>query len=277
MIGVNTNRGSMVALQSLSASNRSLSTTQNAISTGLRVANSKDNGAIWAIANRMGSDVSAYNRVLESTDTAIARVDLAISGAESIMEILNELKGKALAASQPGLSTAAANALNADFVQLRDQISSIVATAQMGNGSMISSNNGALHAVALGDSNGGNSILVNAVSINLGSGVVPLSATSDVLTNATATLALGQINTSINNLGSQLSTWGAGSKRLAMHRQFITKLQDAISDGKGELVDADIEKESAKLQAYQVKVQLGTQALSIANSAPQTALALFKN
>lgn len=57
MISVNTNQGAMAALQSLTVNNRDLEVTQNRISTGLKVASAKDNGAIWAIANRMRSDV----------------------------------------------------------------------------------------------------------------------------------------------------------------------------------------------------------------------------
>jgi flagellin len=95
MISVNTNNGAMVALQTLNATNRELETTQNRISTGLKVASAKDNGAIWAIANRMRSDVGAYDRVRESNERASALVDTAIAAGESIMELLNEMKGKA--------------------------------------------------------------------------------------------------------------------------------------------------------------------------------------
>ena len=122
MTSVNTNRGSMIALQNLNSTNRSLFTTQNNISTGLKVATAKDNGAIWAIATKMRSDVSAYDRVTESNEQASAKLDVAISAGESIMELLNEMKGKALAASQVGLSATTQSAYDADFLQLRAQI-----------------------------------------------------------------------------------------------------------------------------------------------------------
>ena len=99
MTSVNTNRGAMIALQNLNSTNRDLFKTQNAISTGLKVASAKDNGAIWAIATKMRSDVSAYDRVIESNEQASSKLDVAISSGESIMELLNEMKGKALAAS----------------------------------------------------------------------------------------------------------------------------------------------------------------------------------
>jgi flagellin len=277
MISVNTNQGAMVALQSLNATNRDLAKTQNAISTGLKVANAKDNGAIWAIANKMRSDVSAYDRVRESNERATALVDTAMAAGESIMELLNEMKGKALAATQPGLSTSALGALNADFIQLRDQVTSIINNANFDGANMIDATPD--NAVSLGDAAGtaANNITVTGVNLSLGGGVVTVTGASAVDTNANALLALPLVNASITNLGTQLATWGAGAKRLEVHKTFIGKLQDALSAGIGSMTDADLSKESAKLQALQVKQQLGVQALSIANGSAQTALSLFRN
>ena len=276
MVSVNTNKGAMVALQSLTNTNRSLSMTQNAISTGLKVASVKDNGAVWAIANKLRSDVSAYDRVTESNDTASARVDVAIAAGESIMELLNEMKGKALAASQTGLSASAQGALNVDFIQLRDQVTSIVNNSNFDGSSMTVAV--PVNAVSLGDAAGtpANNITVNGASLALGGTTVTVAAASVVSSSAAATTALGLVNTSIDNLGTQLATWGAGSKRLDAHKRFISKLQDALTSGVGAMTDADLSKESAKLQALQVKQQLGIQALSIANGSAQSALSLFR-
>jgi flagellin len=277
MTSVNTNRGAMVALQNLNMTNRDLFKTQNAISTGLKVANAKDNGAIWAIANKMRSDVSAYDRVVESNEQASGRLDVAISSGESIMELLNEMKGKALAASQTGLSASAQTAFNADFIQLRDQITSIIANSTFDGSTMVTGALPANAAVSLGDAAGGNTITVAGANIGLGGTIVTVAAASDVASSATALTALGLVNTSITNLSTQLATWGAGSKRFAAHKQFVTKLQDALTSGVGSMTDADLSKESAKLQAYQTKQQLGIQALSIANGSTQSVLSLFRN
>ncbi len=274
MLSVNTNQGAMVALQTLNKTNSDLDKTQNAISTGLKVATAKDNGAIWAIANKMRSDVGAYDRVRESADRAASILDTGIAAGESIMELLNEMKGKALAGSQAGLTASAQAALAADFAQLRDQVTSIIANAVFDGANMIAAapNN----AVSLGDAAGGNTITVNGASLALGGTIVTVTATSAVDSAANATTALGLVNTSINNLGTQLATWGAGAKRLEVHRTFIGKLQDALNSGIGSIADADLAKESAKLQALQTKSQLGIQALSIANSSSQAALSLFR-
>jgi flagellin len=274
MLSVNTNNGAMVALQTLKQTNSDLAKAQNAISTGLKVASAKDNGAIWAIANKMRSDVTAYDRVRESTDRAASILDTGIAAGESIMELLNEMKGKALAASQAGLSASAQAALDADFAQLRDQITSIGANASFDGANMIGATPN--NAVALGDAAGGNTITVTGVSLTLASTTITVAGGSALDTAANATTALGLVNASITNLGTQLATWGAGAKRLEVHKTFIGKLQDALSNGIGAIADADLAKESAKLQALQTKSQLGIQALSIANSSSQSALSLFR-
>jgi flagellin len=292
MISVNTNQGAMVALQSLNATNRSLAKTQNAISTGLKVATAKDDGAIWAIANKMKSDVTSYDRVRESNERATALVDTALAAGESIMELLNEMKGKALAASQPGLSTSALSALSADFDQLRNQIVNIVENASFDGANMIRQFQAdgttavvVANAVSLGDANGANNITVNGVGMQLratqaavvGGDTLQIAQNTSILAGgAAATTVAGNINTSITNLGTQLATLGAGAKRMEVHKTFVGKLQDALSTGIGSMTDADLSKESAKLQALQVKQQLGVQALSIANSSTQSALSLFR-
>jgi flagellin len=274
---VNTNRGAMVALQSLSATNRDLFKSQKAISTGLKVASAKDNGAIWAIANKMRSDVSAYDRVIESNEMATAKVDVAIAAGETVMDLLIQLKGKALAASQGGISLQSQIALDVDFAQLRDQITSTVLNATFDGANMTIGNLAANAAVSLGDAAGGNTITVAGAAIGLGGGITTVTTTSSLSNTTTSLAALAEANTSITNLGTQLTIWGAGAKRLEAHKRFVSKLQDALTSGIGGMVDADLAKESAKLQATQVKQQLGTQALSIANGATQSLLALFRN
>ncbi len=275
MISINTNIGAMAAIQNLASTNRDLQTTQNAISTGKKVATAKDNGAIWTIANKMSSDVMAYGRVRESNERAGAILDTGIAAADSIMVLLNEMKGKALAATQLGLSAASQAALAADFAQLRDQITNVVANASFDGANMVSATPAS--AISLGDAAGGNTITVAGANLSLvGGTIITVTATSALDTTGNAAAALTAVNTSITNLGTQLATWGAGSKRLDVHRDFVAKLSDALTTGIGAITDADLSKESAKLQSLQVKQQLGIQALSIANSSAQSALSLFR-
>jgi len=291
MISVNTNQGAMVALQTLNRTNDQMAKTQNAIATGLKVSSAKDNGALFAIANKMRSDVGAYDRVRESADRATAILDTGIAAGESIMELLNEMKGKALAGTQAGNSASAQSALDADFVQLRNQIVSVVENASFDGANMIrnfqangTTANTVNDAISLGDAAGGNNITITGAGMQLRATTAAVAVgeimrfgqDQGIATTGAATTAVGLVNTTIDNLGTRLATWGAGAKRLDVHRTFVGKLQDALNNGIGAIVDADLAKESAKLQALQVKQQLGVQALSIANSSSQTALSLFR-
>src|SRR5204863_200545 len=103
-----------------------------------------------------------------------------------------------------------------------------------------------------------------------------LSATASIGTTVLATAMISTVNTAIASVSTALSKLGTGSKSLGSHQNFVNKLQDSIDIGIGNLVDADLAKESAKLQALQTKQQLGIQALSIANQSPQVLLALFR-
>jgi flagellin len=184
------------------------------------------------------------------------------------------MKGKALAATQPGLSAASQGALAADFAQMRDQITNVIANASFDGANMVGPTPAS--AISLGDAAGGNTITIAGANLSLAGTVVTVTGTSAVDTAVNATTALGLVNTSITNLGTQMATWGAGSKRLDVHKDFVAKLSDALTTGIGAITDADLSKESAKLQSLQVKQQLGIQALSIANSSAQSALSLFR-
>ena len=88
--------------------------------------------------------------------------------------------------------------------------------------------------------------------------------------------ALVSLTASIANVNQALGNLGAQAKQIEGHNKFVSKLTDVLQAGVGNLVDADIAKESARLQALQVQQQLGAQSLSIANQAPQIILSLFR-
>jgi len=275
MNSVNTNVGAMVALQNLNKTSSDLSTVQSRINTGLKVASAKDNGAIWAIAQNQRSESGALNAVKESLQRSISTVDVALSAGESISDTLLQMKEKALAASDTTLDTASRTALNDDFKALRDQLTKVVDNAEFNGANMIKATTPTTVA-ALASADGQNKITVAAQNLALGGGNVTVAATSSIGTQTTAAAMIATINTSIANVSSALSKLGTGSKALASHADFVGKLQDTIDAGVGNLVDADLAKESARLQSLQTKQQLGIQALSIANSSSSTLLGLFR-
>ena len=274
MATINTNPGAMIALQNLNQTNKDLQQVQQRINTGLAISSAKDNGGVFAIAQSMRADVAGYKAVNQSLDLAQSTTDVALAAGEAISDLLVEMKEKALASADTSLDTASRNALNEDFTALRDQIGTIVANAEFNGTNLIQ--NGATDITALANADGSNTITIGAEDLSLTGTTITLSAASVINTTTTANAAVSAIETSLDNLNSALARLGTGSKSLEIHSTFVTKLSDALERGIGNLVDADLAKESARLQSLQVKQQLGTQALSIANSAPSSILGYFR-
>jgi flagellin len=272
---VNTNVGAMVALQNLNATNADLMTTQSRINTGKKVNNAKDNGAIWAIAQNQRATSNSLNSVMASLQRGQSTVDVALSAGESISDILVSMKEKALAAADVTLDTASRTALNDEFKSLRDQITKVVTNAVFNGGNMITATTPTT-IKALANADATSVITVAAQDLSLGGANIAITGTSTIGTVTTATAMIATVNTAIGKVSSALSKLGTGSKALASHATFIQKLQDTIDAGVGNLVDADLAKESAKLQALQTKQQLGVQALSIANQSSSILLGLFR-
>jgi len=274
MNSVNTNVGAMVALQNLQTTNSELSTVQSRINTGKRVASAKDNGAIWAIAQNQRANSQSLNAVKESLQRSVSTVDVAISAGETVSDLLLQMKEKALAASDTSLDSTARTQLADDFKALRDQLGKAVSNADFNGVNMVKASGNTIAALA--NSDGSSKITVSAQSLALGGANVTVTAAATFTTATQANNMIATVSTSISNVSSALSKLGTGSRSLTSHLNFVTKLQDSIDAGVGNLVDADLAKESAKLQALQTKQQLGVQALSIANQSSSMLLGLFR-
>ena len=273
MNSVNTNVGALVALQNLNATNTELQTTQSRINTGKRVASAKDNGAIWAIAQNQRATSQSLNAVKESLQRGQSTVEVAISAGETISDLLLQMKEKALASADAGLDATSRTALSDEFLSLREQIVKAVANAEFNGINLIKSSAANLTALANAT---GTKMTVLAQSMALGGANVSVSATATIGTAAAASTMVTTLNESIADVSAALSKLGTASKSVSSHLSFVGKLQDTIDAGVGNLVDADLAKESARLQALQTKQQLGIQALAIANGSSAILLGLFR-
>ncbi|WP_417515064.1 flagellin [Minwuia sp.] len=271
MLSVNTNTGAMIALQQLNATNRDLTEVQTRISTGLKVAGPKDNGAVYAIAQNMRGEIAGFEAVKTALDNAVSVVDVGLAAGQSISDLLIEMKEKAVAALDQSLETSSRNALQNDFLALRDQISTIVSNTEFNGFNILDGSSSSLAVLSNPD---GDTITVSSQNMATGTAGLDISALS-LATATNAAAARSGIDAAIDTANQQLAVLGTRAKTLEIHNGFVDKLIDSLTTGVGNLVDADLAKESARLQALQIKQQLGTQALSIANQAPQTILSLF--
>lgn len=271
---VNTNAGALAALQALNDTNRRVNVVQNRINTGLKVASSKDNAAVFNIAQKQRAELGGLNAVKASIDRSLGVIDVALAAGNAVSDLLIELKEKAVAAKDIGLDTASRSALNDEFNQLKSQINTIVNNAEFNGTNVVENGGDAVVAILSDDASA--TITIAAQDLSLTGTNVAITAGSSISTQDLASAAVDAIQSSISAVGTALSALGAGAKRLELQQDFVGRLSDAIEVGIGNLVDADLAKEAANQTSLQVKQQLGLQALSIANQAPQAVLSLFQ-
>ena len=274
---VNTNAGAMAALQSLNATNKSLQTTQSRINTGLNVASTKDDSAKYTVAQTLRGDQGGLTAVTSSLNNAKSVVDVAVSGAEQISDLINDMKSKAYEAAS-ATDSGTLTALQKDYDGLKAQMDSIISSSDFNGVNLLDSSGGSVSSLQTLDTS--NLLTVSSVDIGSLTGgsatLSGLSGSSDLASATAAATTVDNLDALSDALNDKLSTLGAASRQIDGQLSFTSNLSDVIETGIGNLVDADLAKESAKLQALQVQQQLGVQALSIANQAPQTILSLFK-
>ena len=273
-LSVNTNAGALIALQNLNSTESQLQIAQNQVSTGLAVSDAQDNGAIFAIAQNQRAQSSALNAVTQSLQRVQSTVNVAASAGTTVSDLLNQLKSAALAASDTSTNTASRGALNATFTSLLSQIKSVVSNSSFNGINLIDGS--VTNLAALASTDGTSKLTVAAQSLALGGANVTVAATQSITTVTLATAALTAVNTSITNVNNALAKLGSSANALQTQITFTGNLQDTIDTGIGNLVNANLAKESATLTALQTKQSLGIQALSIANSSSQVLLSLFR-
>jgi flagellin len=264
---INTNAGALVALQSLNATSRQLDTVQNRVNTGLKVSSAKDNGAIFAIASGLRAEQGALDSVKNSIQRGQSIIDVALAAGDTITKALEEQKGLAVAIQSSVAGSAAETAYLADFNALGTEITAALAGANFDGINLFSAGSATNNLVVQTGT-------ASTYTVHGAAGAATTVSTATTATRATATAA--NVETANTAFAAKLGTLGSNSKSLERQLTFTSKIQDALEAGVGNLVDADLAKESARLTALQTKQQLGVQALSIANQSSSILLGLFR-
>jgi flagellin len=267
-----TNPSAFTALRTLNSINRGLDTTQNRVSTGLKVSGALDNASSFAIAQGIRAELSGIDAVAQGLNNAKGIGNVAIAGVTGVSNLLSDIRGKLTELANEGITTAQRDILEADFNELVSQAANFIANASFNGVNLISSGAGS----------------VNTLS-NLAGGTLSLTAQSAINTQvgniataslATATNAQSILANEFSNLESVVNTalgsLGAEVRALNLQTQFLEQIRDATEEGLGNIVDADLARESARLTSLQVQQQLSTQTLGIANQRPQSLLGLFR-
>ncbi|HEY4252828.1 MAG TPA: flagellin [Roseomonas sp.] len=272
---VNTNAGAMVALQSLNKTNDALAVTQKRISTGYRVADAKDDGAAFAVAQTVRSQVAGLTAANEQLGGVKGILDTALSSLGKVSDTMSDIRATLVRLADDTLNDEQRSQYEAQYTDLQTKVQNFITDATYNGRSLLSTDTSA----------GGGSIATvrneNATTFTLnavdgGSTLVVGSAPADAASAASALAAGGDWETVNNAISDALNTFGSNSKYIDSQITYNNEKVDALKGGLGSLVDADLAKESATLQSLQIRQQLGTQALSIANQAPQSLLSLFR-
>ncbi|MBO9122697.1 MULTISPECIES: flagellin N-terminal helical domain-containing protein [unclassified Rhizobium] len=298
MTSINTNNSAMAALQTLRNVNSNLSSTQSAVSSGLRVGKASDNAAYWSIATTMKSDNSALSAVSDALGMGAAKVDTAYTAVQSSIDVVSEIKAKLVAATEDGVDK---GKINDEITQLQKQLTSIASSASFNGENWVSSTSGSGKTMSvvssfIRDSSGGVSVSTSGYTSTATDMLFTGTAADGILDRTTgtsgkaistftigSTTSKGDIDKLITDTESALkdmtslgSKLGSLQKGIDLQSDFVSKLSDSIDSGVGRLVDADMEEESSKLSALQTQQQLAIQSLSIANSSSQNILSLFR-
>ena len=301
---IHTNTSAMIALQNLNRTSDQLASTQSRVNTGLKVQGAKDNAAVWAVAQGQRADKGSLEAVTTSLNRATSIADVSLAAGEQISDILLEMKQKATVAADPSQSAATRASYDQEFQALLKSVQSFADNAIF-DGANILDGAATTDMTFLASADGNETIAMKRQNLTLvGLGLAAnsydsnkataaidawtdnagtpedetlLNAAPDLLTQEKAKFALQRIDDAITVASSRLSELGVQATQIERHTTYVGKLSDSLEAGIGNLVDADLAKESARLQALQVQQQLGVQALSIANQAPQMILSLFKN
>ncbi len=312
MSSINTNVAAMTALQTLTQTNKSLTETQNRISTGYRVADASDNAAYWSIATTMRSDTAALSTVQDALGLGAATVDTAYTGLDSAIKVVDQIKSKLVAARQPGVDR---GKIQTEITELQAQLRGISESATFSGENWLSvdssaANYNATKSIVSSFSRAAdNSVSIGTIDIDITStelfdaddqsGILDTEYTTtaggtnysiagatdgidiSALTDSDDDIAdleeiIGVVDAAISSMTDAATTLGAAKARVGIQQDFVKGLMDAINRGVGQLVDADMNEESTRLSALQVKQQLGVQALGIANSSTQSILGLFR-
>lgn len=307
MSSILTNASAMTALQTLSATNKNLATTQSRISTGMKVAEAQDNAAYWSIATTMRSDNKANDVISSSLGLGGAKIDTAYTAVKDTISVVDQIKEKVLSAKNASADDRAK--IQTEITALQKQLGESVKASYAGsnllstnsandtgadaqpNFSIVSSYNRnadgtvstgsidvALKDIRLVDTGAAGGILDKtfAVDATTNVSILDLDVSGADIDNAALDKMLAGIETAAGGLATAASTLGAAKTRVDLQTTLVKSLSDAIDRGIGAMVDADMNAESARLSALQVQQQLGVQALSIANQSTQNILSLFR-
>ena len=267
MNSVNTNRQAIFALQSLNQTNSDLGSVQKRVSTGLRVADARDDGGAFAVASAVRSDIAGVTAVNEQLGGIKGVLQTTFAALTQVTDTMKQARQVLTRLADGAISTEQRTQYNAQYQSLATQIEDFIADANYNGTSLL----GGTDIESIRNEAGDNFTIVAETAADLQITNAAYATAAD----ANAELIGGFVDVE-NAISSALNKFGTSMQYVENQITYNSKKNDALTDGLGALVDADLAKESANLQSLQTRQQLGIQTLSLANQGPQVLLSLFR-
>jgi len=270
---VNTNRQAVFALQSLNQTTSDLGAVQKRVSTGYRVADARDDGGAFAVAQAVRSDIAGVTAVNEQLGGVKGVLQTTFAALSVVSDTMKQARTTLTRLADDTIDDTQREQYETQYSQLRTQISQFIDDAKYNGRTLLSTNttSGGGNIVGIRNESGG-SFTVSAedgTNLQLGTSTPTDAAEATTYLNGGFVTVESAISTALNKFGASMAY-------VENQITYNSKKADALNDGLGALVDADLAKESSNLQALQTRQQLGTQTLSLANQGPQVLLSLFR-
>ena len=278
---VNTNMGAMVALQSLETTQQQLAVTQKQISTGYRVADSSDDGAAYAIAQGIRSTVGALTSANQQLGNVQGLLSTTQSGLNNVSSTMASMRDVLMKLSDSSVQGADRTNYQQQYASMLSNVQTFIQDADYNGKTLIgdvAGSSGTFGRVAVARNENGSSYGIASFSGSAVYGSINFTSTqlSGASTVAALITASGTFMNQQTAVGKELNSIGNSINYVNNQTTYNNDKMNSLNGGLGSLIDADLAQESAKLTALQIRQQLGTQALSLANQAPQSLLSLFK-
>jgi len=272
---VNTNAQAAAALQSLNATSKDLATTATRIATGREVNSAKDDGSTYSIAKMQSADASAINAVKDSLARGRGAVDVALSAGDQMLDILTNMKTLALTGTENNIDDGSRKAIQNQYDAFRNQLIAMLDQAEFDGINLLKSNQ---TYKFLSSTDGLQTVDVEGLDAHYapftpGPTFMLRGWSLDSVTYSKNSLQ--SVNETLEAMTPALAKLATQGQALDAQMTYAGKLQDQLEIGVGNLVDADLSKESAKFTALQAKQSLGQQALAIATNSASWLKNLF--
>ncbi|MFD2262698.1 flagellin [Lacibacterium aquatile] len=272
-ISTNTNLSAMTAARILNVTGDQLDRTQKKVSTGFNIADAFDNGALYAVSQNIRSKLSGLSAVNGQLGNALGSVQVANTAVNSISNKVQDMR-KTL------VQLADANVTGDTRAQLENQYAeqmvSLVNYAQAADYNGVNMVSNGTNFSVIRDAIG-NQLALTAVATSVVAAFSAMSVAVNGGFSSAASLLANNLSfaTAEANIGTALNRIGVLNTRLNDQIKFNSGVEDATKAGLSYMIDADLTVESATLTSLQIKQQLSSQSLSIANQRPQIILSLF--